>query len=342
MTNDAFKPHLTLTQTERHILYLVLTDASASVAKIAAVSGYKQHIVQAAYSKFRAHGIIVRRVMIDTFRLGYSRHSLFIGLSPDGQRERRQLTEFLIKHPSVAVVVDVAGEYDIFLSLAVRSPEDLSKFQDLLSARFSSPIQQKDMSICLRHSIFGEKSLISDSTLYAEHSCYVTSHVVTTDPLDRQLLFLMSSPNFSSLAQLSREIKQPFSTIDYRVKKLWERRIICADLHELDGEDLGLSRSIILISMKGFSQRLHTEFHTFAREHPYITRYSHEIGYWDFTLEVSAPSPTLLDGVIEPVYQRFGPYVASLKSLESLRVHKMMDYPFDPSLGTLVPYAENS
>ena len=151
----------------------------------------------------------------------------------------------------------------------------------------------------------------------------------------------MSSPDFHSLAQLSRETNQAFSTIDYRVKKLRERRILRADLHELHGEVLGLSYFMVLISMKGFPQRLHGEFHAFAKEHQHITRYSHEIGYWDFVLEVSLPPTSMIDVVIEPLYARFGSYVASLKSLERLRVHKMMDYPFDPGVRTELQWMEN-
>jgi len=132
------------------------------------------------------------------------------------------------------------------------SPKELANFQKLLASHFTSPVQSKDLSISLRHSIFGEKSLMPDSTMYAESSCTVTSQVVHIDSLDRQLLFLMNGSSFTSLTQLARDTNHPLSTIDYRVKQLKDRQVICADLQD--------------------------EFHTFVRAYHYVTDYSYYVG----------------------------------------------------------------
>lgn len=319
-----------LSDTDRHILYLVSIDASASVAKIAAALGCKTHVVRAAYTKFRRDGLLTRRVMIDTFLLGYSRHSLCIALSPEMKHLREEMAKFLAKQPNTAVVLEVGGDYDLFITILARSPEELSHFQSKLSARFSNPIQHKDITISLQHSTFGEKLLAPDARPLYEKTCHTTSHVVHVDTLDRRLLFAMSAPGFTSTAKLSRELQLSFSTIDYRIKKLQERRIIYADLHDVHGELLRLERHLVLVSMRGFPQQLHHDFHLFTREHPYVSHYSHEIGNWDFILEVSLPSGLTTLGMINQLKARFGSYVANVQPLPVYKQHKMIDYPLDP------------
>ena len=331
-----------LSDTERHILYLVLIDASASVAKIAATLGCKTHVVRAAYSKFRRSGLISRRVMIDIFQLGYSRHSMCVTLSPEKKHLRSEIAEFLAKDPHTSVVLEVGGDYDLFIAILVRSLEELSTFQSALLANFSSPIQHKDVAISLRCSIFSEKSLAPDQSLYSESTCKVTSHLVHVDTLDRRLLFAMSDPRFTSTAKLSRELDVPFSTIDYRIKKLQERRIIFADLHQLRGELLDLKQYLVLVSMKGFPQQLQHEFNFFAQEHPHISHYSHDVGNWDFMLGASLPSASNTQGLIENLQSRFGPYIANIQTLPVYKTHKMIDYPFGPGRQVQLSTAEGA
>lgn len=268
--------------------------------------------------------------MIDTFRFGYSRHSSLLSLSSEGHRIRPQLTQLLIEHPSTAVVRDVGGEHDLLVELIVCSPQELSSFQDLLASHCTGPIQSKNLSICRSHSIFGEKSLVPDRAIHTKNCYQATSHLVHIDSLDRRPLFLMSGPLFASLAQLARDTGEPLSTIDYRVKKLKERRVICGDLHDVRGALLGLSNFILLVSTKGFPHSLHNTFHTFVRDHPYITYCSYSIGTWDFMLGVSIPLSASTQSVTELVHQRFGSYVTSIKAVEMLRTHKVADFPFTP------------
>ncbi len=320
-----------LAEQDREILYLALMDASASVAKLAAAVGCKPHVVQAALTKFHSTGLISRRVMVDAFRLGLSRHSIYISLSKDGQEKCGKVSEFLVDHPATSVVLEVAGDYDFFVAILVRDSGELAQFQLAFASAFPSATLRMDIAVTIRHSVYGEKSLLSDKRLYRECTFAMGGRQFEADEVERRILFRVCDSVFRGSAQLSRRLGMPASTVEYRLKKLRERGIICGDMYEVRGELLGLSNFIVLVQMKGVSDVTHTGFISFARLHPHITHLSFEVGYWDYQLGVAVQEVEQLNALIEEVQSRFSDQLVIARAIPMFKARKVRDYPFDPS-----------
>jgi DNA-binding Lrp family transcriptional regulator len=314
------------TQLERSILYLVLMDASASVVKIAATLGCKPHSVQAAINKFRRNGLISRRIMVDVYRLGYSRHAFYISLSSEGQRQRDKLVLSLVNHPSTTVVLEVGGEYDFFVAVITRNPGELAAFQSTLADTFGVPFQKKDLALTIRHSVFGEKSLLADLSACTECTYAVTDSLVETDALDRRILAELCAPGVISFPHVARKLGLPQSTLDYRLKRLKEQQVICGDMHEIKGELIGLSNYIVLLGMTGLNQATQSRFYSFVKHHPYVAHYSHEVGHWDYMLGIAVDSHQRVNELVEQMRRLFGESIATVKSFPMFRARKVVDY----------------
>jgi Lrp/AsnC family leucine-responsive transcriptional regulator len=330
-----------LSKTERHILYTVLMNARVPVPDLARQVGCAQNAVQYALRKFKESGLIHRRVMIDVFRLGYARHAIYITLSSEGQIRREDIAAFLTASPYTTVVLDVGGDYDLFVATVTRSSAELARFNQELSGRFGSLFLKKDIAVTVRHSVFGEKVLVGDPSLYSE--CYyevdpnMTERPIQVDDLDHRLLYAMSGPHMSSSRSLAQALGIPASTIDYRVKRLETAGVICGDLHEIRGEMIGLTNYIVLVGMKGLPDNRHREFYSFAKLHPNIAHLSFEVGYWDYMLGVAVQSQKELNSLVDAIRREFGEAIASVKSFSMFYARKVRDYPILPVATTLVP-----
>lgn len=317
---------------DRDILYLVLMNASASVAKIARTVGCSPNLVQSALRKLHAKGLIYRRVMIDAFRLGLTRHSIYLSLSSEGQRERERFVSYLVEHMATSVVMEVAGDYDLLVGVLVRNAAELVQFQGELAAAFPGAVLRKEMAATVRHSVFGEKSLVTDKSLYSECSYAMSSETSEADIVDRQILFLIGDGVIRSSAQLSRGLGIPPSTVEYRLKKLRERGIICGDMFEVKGNMLGLLKYLVLVEMKGITDSLHADFVSFCRVHPYIPHISFEVGHWDYQVGAAVPEVQQLNRLLEELNDQFRGHILSAKPMPMFKARKVRDYPLNPRL----------
>ena len=322
---------------ERRILYTVLMNARLSVQEIARHLGCSAPVVQHAVRKFRDAGLISRRVMIDIFRLGYARHSIYITLSSEGQDKKGEISRFLAKSSCTTVVLEVGGDYDFFVATVTRTSAELAAFNHELSSGFGSLFLKKDVAVTVRHSVFGEKLLVADPALHAE--CFfevcpsLNGPTVELDALDHRLLYALAGPELTTSRALAQSLGTAPSTIDYRMKRLESSGVICGDMHEVRGEMIGLTNYIVLVGMKGVSEERHQEFYLFAKQHPNIAHLSFEVGHWDYMLGVAVEEHKGLNALIEVIRRVFRDSVASIKSFSMFHAHKVRDYPIIPTIG---------
>jgi DNA-binding Lrp family transcriptional regulator len=318
-----------LTEAERHILYIVLMNARATAPEIAAKVGCRVHIVQTAIRKFWRHQLISPRPFINIFRLGYSRHALYITLSSEGQSRREAIADFLVNAPCTTAVLDLGGEYDFFVSLVARSVAEVAQFNQSLSASFGYPFSKKEVALTVRHAVFGEKVLAKDPSHYTEAFYEVGGESFAVDVIDQKLLAALDAGGKSSPRELSRTLGLPYSTIGYRLGRLESTGVILGSLHEVRGSLIGLTNYILLVGMKALSEERHRQFYTFAKLHPNIPHLSYEFGNWDYMLGVAVERPEQLNDVVEQIRREFAEFVGVIKSFTMFRARKVRDFPFD-------------
>jgi|GEM_PF-4361604 len=359
-----------LTILEKKVLYLLSIDAGTPVIKLATALGCKPYLVQLACKKFNKLSLLSRRLMIDTFRLGYNKHSFLISLSSDGKATQPELTRFLNGCGNISSVTELDSGYDLLVEVVSRSSEEFWDLQSRLSSRFPTTIHDKEIAVVTRQTVFGERYLFPERILSSESTYQVSSRLVHTDEFDREILFAISRPGFESLARLSREMSVPFSTLDYRMKKLRERGVICGDLLNIDANRISAQRGLVLVGMRGFPRGLRPLLHEYLAQQPHVTSYSEQIGTWDYVIgvagfrarqfdnislsllgsrtspanqeDVTIQQPHFVSKLTERLQSSFSEYIARLKYLPVSKIHKLMDYPITPKSRIEIERAGNT
>jgi DNA-binding Lrp family transcriptional regulator len=322
---------LKLSEIESRILYITLMDASASVLTVAKRLNAKPHIVQAAVRKFRSEGLIAPRTLVNIAQLGFASHELFVSLSSEGQRVKGALIEYLSASPWIGSILEVGGDYDLMVTVRVRSQKDMLDFQSGLGERFPGAVSSKDTSMAVEHWLFGEKFLVNSQALYRQYHLPVPSHVVTIDALDRRILFEMGDSEIASISALGRKLGIAATTVEYRIKKLKERGVVVGQMHEVRGGMLGLSYYVCLVSIKSSSESLNHEFCELARLNPWVPWLSRGTGRWDYVMGIAVREPSEAHAAVSLFQAKFGDWIVSYRILPMFKAHKVRDYPFDPA-----------
>lgn len=324
-------------QLERNILQYVITRANCPAREVAEALKVKDHQVHYSLRKFKSSGLISRRVMVDVYKLGYSRHTLFFSLTPEGQKRRSTIVKAVVESEFTSVMLELGGEYDYFFQLVVRELSDLVHFIHWLTEQYGDLFSKKSFGVQAEHFVFGEK-LISDTPVEPNACSYqLADEHFEFDETDHKILSAVMSPEVSSAREIARQTGLAPTTLDYRLKNLQKSEIISGETWEVNGQMLGLSNFLMLISVAGLEPNIHSEIFEYAKASPVVAHYSYVIGDWDYVLGVAVQDKSDATRLVEELHNRFESKISNVRLVPMFKAHKVVDYPLTQFKPTRVP-----
>ena len=162
---------------------------------------------------------------------------------------------------------------------------------DELSADFGQVFLEKSIAIRLSLEYFGNKYLRpvkndSERLERASLTYAVTKDRVIIDETDHRILHGLTQLTYSSRSELSRLIGIPFSTLEHRIRRLEQKKVIVGFYHHIPPESIGMQSYLLLISIKDITSRFKERFRKFCVTHPSVVVFINTIGSWDFEVAV--------------------------------------------------------
>ena len=128
-------------RTDRRILEALARDCRKPTVEIAEKVGVAPNTVKNRIKRLERQGVIQGyRVKINTEKLGYEHHKVFLVLENPGARER--IIHFLAKEPRVVYVTEVIGRADLEFEIMVRTGTELNGFMRQLRLEFAQLIKE--------------------------------------------------------------------------------------------------------------------------------------------------------------------------------------------------------
>ncbi len=114
------------------------------------------------------------------------------------------------------------------------------------------------------------------------------------DDIDRKLLALLQRDAHMTYAELGKEVGLAVSSVNERVRKLCERRVITGFHAHVDPEALGLDlMAIVCVALSGPAEE--AEFLKAIAPEPRILECHHATGAWNHLLKVRVKNPRELE-----------------------------------------------
>lgn len=317
-----------LSEKEKEILSAAQLQADATTGTIGKLTSSRNHTVRYTLQKALDAGLICRRAFFNLFLLGFTQYEVYFSLSTNRKNLRSSLLQALTEADNVSWVGEFSGEYHYGFNICVRSVAEVAEFLDRLATKLDLSFLEKAFASRLSLTFFGNKYL-SKKPSQAPELCYrATNKYVEIDEIDHLVLKTMMDHNSGSRRELARATALPYSTLEYRLKKLEQSKVICGYYLHIKEDLLGVLSFLCLVSVKGFNQTAKKKFFTFCRNHPAITVFIESLGSWDYELAVEVENPRQMLALTQDLQDNFGSQLQSIKVLPSFSYPKVREYPF--------------
>jgi DNA-binding Lrp family transcriptional regulator len=314
-----------LTEIDKRVLVYAELQADISIPQLAKKTGLKPHVVYYSLAKLEREGVIRRTPFINMPKLGYTDYSLFFSLAAHNTKLRADLIEYLQRSPLVTWFVEVGGDYQYGIALYVQNPTELMDFITNLSIKFGGLFFHKSFSLHTRFARFN-RTYLSPDVLRQTVGGSSTTEVTQIDSVDQRILSALSTHTNSSLQELARILKIPFSTLHYRLEALKKQDILSQHIYFVNTNTLNVQAFEILIHTKGLDAAMADRLFLFSQKHRNITHFIQSIGSWDFRLGIEVETMQEATEVVQSIYAEFGDSITTITTLPLFRHLKFTFY----------------
>lgn len=321
-----------LTKTQRQILYAVTLNANASVAEVARMLGFRDHVVRRTIDFFLEAKVFLRRAAwLNPYLLGLEQHVLHVELPLQSLASRKLFLELASSSEEAIAVIELGSDAQFELRLLTRDSMHLSQFLENLSNRFPLPFR---ILRCL-------------TTIETEYSgsCEPGLPLVSWEPLrfgpisservrlqideaDHKILSGLANEHYLSLKQLAQRIGMPTATLQYRMSRLEAIRLISGHFYVMDPKMFNQTPVVLQIRSQCLKKPQREALKKFAHHHPLITSISFFLG------EQTADAYTLVSDfgdvhhVIADFAKEFKNVIDSVRITPQVSFSKYTTYPY--------------
>ncbi len=317
-----------LTSAQTKIIVAAQLNADASLTKLRGRAGVREHTIRYTLDRARMRGVIERRHFINLFKLGYLQHEVFFSLSSEQPGVREALLPHLKASDKISWIGRLGGDYQYGINICSRDVTEAVNFFDALSVRYGRAIIEKNLSLRVALTYFGNRYLAPTVKPAPPLRYQSTTELVTIDQTDHRLLAALTSDGDASGHELARRLCIPQSTVDFRLKKLKSSGVIVGSYYALCGEQIGIQSFLCLIATRGIGSGFRDKALAFCAAHPEIVVCIESIGSWDFEFVIDALSSEEAMRTSEQILDYFGRDINWLKVIPLFGYPKVHEYPF--------------
>ena len=319
--------YIRLSEKERAFLASCLLDADASDKELAHKSELSQHATRNVRSSLLQRGIITPFYHIDLYALGYLNFTTFFNRGAESSAGQRRLEQTMMTHPRVLGFNRMGGGYRYMLWFWAKQAHEAEDLFGILRPTESGAHFEKTVRLAFDWTVFTPQHLSSSS--FKRASIHMTSKTaqVSLDETDAHILQTLSAKPGASLPIVARTLAMPVSTLQYRIDRLTERRILRGKIYRLATDKIGVQSYRVLIVDRGMNETQKNLFRKAIAQCPNVLAAVSCTGNWDYELRFETEDSRELDAFCQSLYDTFGGAIDSIKILQQFEILKRLGYP---------------
>lgn len=316
-----------LSDKESTILGAVELRANAPIKVIQRESGYREHIIRHALRRLREREVIRPLPVVNLHQVGYSVYNVFFSAAAMSKAARQALTRSLVSAPEVMWVGEFGGEYHYGVAFCAKRPAHVIEFLQNLSRKHKDIFQEKAVSLTISSTLFPRRYLSTKKFSVEPITLKYTNEPVEVDALDSTILSALSSFGDLSHRQLALKLRIPLSTLELRVKKLREKKVIVGDIYVVSPASFYRQSFKLLVYTKGIDPELSKKMFAFCNRHPDVVYLFECFGAWAFEVGLEVTKAEHVSGTMQEIYEEFGSAVTNIKLLTKFKYPKVRWFP---------------
>ncbi|MBX7143377.1 MAG: AsnC family transcriptional regulator [Oligoflexia bacterium] len=287
---------------------------------------FREHSIRYSLRRLSQRGVITQIPVINLQRIGITIVNVFFSVGAQKPNTQEALVRAFSDADQIVWIGEFGGEYQYGIALCSRRIGESLDFISELSKRFTNVFFEKAISYQYSVWLFPHKYLATKPVGPKHLRVGYTKDTVAIDEVDDRILRALASNGDISFRQLAQKIGMPASSVDMRLRRLQERKVIEGYVHAVNPAALGVQAFKLLVYAKGMNHELSAALMRYCEHHSRIVYFIECLGTWDYEIGVEVERAEDITGIIQGLYERFGSSINSVKLLSKFRDLKIRYY----------------
>lgn len=320
-----------LDQKDLNILATASLRPTTPINQLQKILGYKSHTIRYVIHKALESKLIQPHCFVNLNLLGFNQYEIYFTISSTNSVIRNNLLKYFDSNNSISWVGEVGGDYHYGMNICTKSVMEVSRVLDEISELSNNSIFNKDVVIRVSLDYFGISNLQNfgkkSKKLMHSYSSDLKRAVIEIDETDKLILkSVMESPLDKKI--ISKKIKMPLSTLEYRIKKLESQGIIVGYYYSMDLSRIGMQAFLFLIGVNGNLSEIYKKLLNYCIDEKNISVLIRTIGSWDFEIAIDVKDAKEAQFSAHKLFDFMGKELKFLKVLPLFAYKKVKEYPF--------------
>lgn len=318
-----------LSEVQKRIIAASLLRADTSAKSIAREIKVAEPTVRRNLELMREHGVLRPFLLVNVHALGYTDFCMAVSLYNETPKHRKMFIEYARRHDRVAWLAELSGEYHFSISIFAKNEvEALNFFQDLAD-RAPDINLKKYFSIRTSWNMISPPKPGATSNNRDELSRTPTKLSAKFDELDHRILFSLNKEPLSTDIAISRLLKTPIATIQYRINRLKNEGLLGGVAYYFEPHAAGQFGYRLFIQVPNNSRGFSKKLLEFSRKTSAVSAFVECLGNWDYELNCEVGHPSEATRLREQLLELFPTQISHIQLLQIIETLKIEPYPLN-------------
>jgi DNA-binding Lrp family transcriptional regulator len=227
-----------LDKIDKKILAELDKDSRQTFSQISRKVGTSKEVVRYRFEQLKENKIILNcHALIDTYKLGYLIHIVWVKLEGVSEEDERKIIELLTKSKKVGVVTKVFGDWDLVFGIWAKNVIEFNKLYREITNSFIDKIRDQMITIELNCN-YKSRDFVYD---YRIPPKIIGGELIEKklDEKDQVIIMELAKNSRVNVVDLAQKVNITAKAVAERIKKLEKEDIIKGYMLNLNYEKLG-------------------------------------------------------------------------------------------------------
>jgi DNA-binding Lrp family transcriptional regulator len=309
---------------DKKILYHLFQNSRQSFKVLGRKIGVSSDLIS-----YRIKRLIKNRVITDFIvnlnigKLGYTIVNEYYKFENITPKIKDEILNYLIKNNMTRYIGSIEGYYDLQVNYHVRDTLKFESFLDEFKMKYNRFLYNRYGIFVIRGEIHNFPFLLDSTINKGEPKFWGWGNreIVKIDDLDYKILKELSNDSRIPTKSIANNLNSTVTTINQRIKKLEETRVINNYTINIDWSKIGYRYFHIQITLNEYSKK--NKIMKFLRSNPHIYMIFKAIGYnIDIHCTFCLKSVEHMRSIIEDVTSKYPDVIKNCDFFSTYRIHK--------------------
>jgi Lrp/AsnC family leucine-responsive transcriptional regulator len=314
---------INLDKRDKQLLALLYNDSRMSFVQMGKKLKLSGSAVERRMRQLKEAGVIsLLFADVNLLKLGYRAYRLYFRFDVMDDETEAGILELFEKCPRTLWGAICEGEFDVLWRVVAKNEVEVEQIAYLMLERFGSKVVEKTIATTTYQAYLAWNKAF-ETQRHAAMPIERITEIETVDDIDMKLLSALYGNARETTVALSKLVGLTPDAVQYRIKRLCEKRFILGYSAWFDAKKLGFNYYKLMLGFRSVTKKKEDEFLAFCLENDNVIFINKTIGSWDMEVDIIVRNNEELHAFMRDIKTRFGHILGKHTSISAIEERMM-------------------